>query len=571
LIKKQEKEIRSMSGKNSFPIRALLILVCIAVLAVPAQAQGEDPAEALKGPQRAVLQQYAADTWQSFVALVEPATGLPADNVSAEGVRSGYTSPTNIGVYIWSTLAARDLGIIKASEAMMRLTRVLDMLETMERHEPSGMFYNWYDPATGAKLTIWPVGGGTVYPFLSSVDNGWLASALLILANTGGPRLRDRAWELLQSMDFGCYYDPLARGPDLGAGLIRGGFWRVAEAQPGTWPIGDYCGMGEEVAYTGHHYGALNTEPRIASYIGIALGQIPPEHYFAMWRTFPETCDWGWVEMDPDGVTRTYLGIEVYEGHYRYRGMNLVPSWGGSMFEALMVPLLVPEEEWGAGSWGVNHPLYVQAQIEHGLEEADYGYWGFSPSNNPEGGYREFGVDAIGMEPNGYASDLERTHVDYGFRDPSGVGYCPGREPQPLPTDYGQGVVTPHAAFLALDFAPEAALANLANLRTDFESYSWGGFFDAVNVSTGEVSEYYLALDQGMIMASLHNALRNDRLQHYFSHGVIQKAIQPLLAMEEFTAGPAEEAQSETQSARVQTAPASGRLFLPLLAGTAGQ
>ena len=80
-----------------------------------------------------------------------------------------------------------------------------------------------------------------------------------------------------------------------------------------------------------------------------------------------------------------------------------------------MVPLLVPEEEWGPASWGVNHPLYVQAQIEHGLEEADYGYWGFSPANNPAGGYREYGVDPIGLEPNGYASDQERTYVDYGF------------------------------------------------------------------------------------------------------------------------------------------------------------
>ena len=47
--------------------------------------------------------------------------------------------------------------------------------------------------------------------------------------------------------------------------------------------------------------------------------------------------------------------------------MNLVPTWGGSMFEALMVPLLVPEEQWGKRSWGVNHPLYVRAQMHHGL------------------------------------------------------------------------------------------------------------------------------------------------------------------------------------------------------------
>jgi hypothetical protein len=201
------------------------------------------------------------------------------------------------------------------------------------------------------------------------------------------------------------------------------------------------------------------------------------------------------------------------------------------MFEALMVPLFVPEEEWGPRSWGVNHPLFVQAQIEHGLEEAQYGYWGFSPSNNPDGGYREYGVDPIGMEPNGYSSDQERTLVDYGWPDPA----CP--RPANIPTSYGRGVVTPHASFLALRYAPEAALKNLANLKENFDAYGWGGFYDAIEVKTPKISQYYLALDQGMIMAALGNQLRNDRLRHYFSHGEIKRAIQPLLAIEEFTAG----------------------------------
>ena len=70
----------------------------------------------------------------------------------------------------------------------------------------------------------------------------------------------------------------------------------------------------------------------------------------------------------------------------------------------------------------MTHPLYVESQIEFGLEEAGYGYWGFSPSSDPAGGYREYGVDAIGMEPNGYTADVERhTLVDYGWDDPA----CP--------------------------------------------------------------------------------------------------------------------------------------------------
>ena len=122
--------------------------------------------------------------------------------------------------------------------------------------------------------------------------------------------------------------------------------------------------MGEDVLYTGHHYGAFNTEPRIASYIGIALGQIPPEHYFGPWRTFPDTCDWAWPEQEPVGVWRNYLGADVFEGAYLYDhplqdDQLVVPTWGGSMFEALMVPLVVPEDDWGPQQLG-RHPSAVR-------------------------------------------------------------------------------------------------------------------------------------------------------------------------------------------------------------------
>jgi len=232
--------------------------------------------------------------------------------------------------------------------------------------------------------------------------------------------------------------------------------------------------------------------------------------------------------MQPVGADRSYLGLDVYEGAYTYRGMHIVPGWGGSMFEALMVPLFVPEERWGARSWGVNHPLYVQAQIEHGMDEAGYGYWGFSPSNNPDGGYREYGVDPIGLEPNGYPSDEERTLVDYGFE-----GCRPGA---PEPESYGRGVVTPHASFLALGFERAEALNNLKKLRKNFDAYGAGGFYDAIDVVTGNVSRYWLALDQGMIMASIANELTGDAFQTYFSRE-IEAAVRPVIGMEEFTSG----------------------------------
>src|SRR5690606_19734670 len=93
---------------------------------------------------------------------------------------------------------------------------------------------------------------------------------------------------------------------------------------------------------------------------------------------------------------------------------------------------------------------------------------------------------------------------------------CP-REPQAI-TDYGQGVVTPHAALLALDFDRDATLENLRNLRRDFRMlYGRGGFKDAVNVATGQVADRYLALDQGMVIAAIANELLDDRLQGYLA------------------------------------------------------
>jgi hypothetical protein len=181
----------------------------------------------------------------------------------------------------------------------------------------------------------------------------------------------------------------------------------------------------------------------------------------------------------------------------------------------------------------VNHPLWVRAQIHHGLVEAGYGYWGFSPANIPEGGYTEYGVDGIGMNPDGYPSNNDKTLIDRGFPG------CPDRpaKPDPAPSAYTNGVVTPHAAFLALRYAPEAALRNLTKLQRDFPGlYTKWGFRDTVNVDSGVVSGSYLSLDQGMIMAALGNALDRDVLRRAFADRTLERGLRPVIGVEEFGA-----------------------------------
>jgi hypothetical protein len=479
----------------------MLRTVLIAALAALVVAA---PASASDGP----LERYAADTWRSFDAMTDPQSGLPADNLAADGTRSVQTSTTNIGAYMWSTLVARELGIVDRREAVARLSRTIDSLEGMERHPESGQYFNWYDHRTGEKLTTWPPTGEPRTPILSSVDNGWLAVGLRLVEEEV-PELSRRAGAIYDSMNFGFYYRP-----DRNQIMFH--------YVPST---------GVEACC----YDTIVSESRIASYIGIAKGEIPARHYFGAFRSFPETCDGAWVETKPLGVTRQYLGVDVFEGAYPYFGTRVTPSWGGSMFEALMPALFVPEDRWGPGSWGTNHPLTVRAQMVHGLHEAGYGYWGFSPANVPEGGYRTYGVDAVGMDPNGYPSNNDATLVDAGFAG------CPGRDPQPAPppSAYTNGVVTPHAAFLGLRWEPWHAVANLERLRRDFpEIYGRWGFRDSVNVDTGVVSNHYLSLDQGMVMAALGNALERDVLRKTFADRDMEHSLRPVVGIEEFGASP---------------------------------
>jgi hypothetical protein len=282
-------------------------------------------------------------------------------------------------------------------------------------------------------------------------------------------------------------------------------------------------------------YDTVVSESRIVDYIGIGRGQLPQKEYYGRWRTFPDTCDYSFQETKPIGTWRSYFGVDVFEGAYPYNGTRLVPSWGGSMFEALMPSLFVPEERWAPRSWGANHPLTVQAQIFHGMTEAGYGYWGFSPANKPEGEYGAWGVDGAGMDPNGMPSNEDGTLVDHGFAG------CPDRpaKPDPPQSAYTNGVVTPHAAFLGLRYAPAATRANVRRLARDFPGlYGKWGFRDSVNVDTRKVSDAYLSLDQGMIMASLGNALGNDVLRRAFADAELRRHLKPVIGVERFSTAP---------------------------------
>ena len=71
-----------------------------------------------RGADEAHLRHCAPDTWYSLTALVDEGTGLPSDNMDGAGARAPFTSPTDIGCYLWGVVAAHQLGFIAEREVV---------------------------------------------------------------------------------------------------------------------------------------------------------------------------------------------------------------------------------------------------------------------------------------------------------------------------------------------------------------------------------------------------------------------------------------------------------------------
>ncbi|MGH7307369.1 MAG: GH36-type glycosyl hydrolase domain-containing protein [Candidatus Rokuibacteriota bacterium] len=122
-----------------------------------------------------VFRSTARRTWRFFEVFVGPDEHfLPPDNFQEEPkpVLARRTSPTNIGLYLLSTLAARDFGWLGTLDTVERLEATLATLRSLESFR--GHFYNWYD--TGQLRPLEP-------RYVSTVDSGNLAGHLLVLGN----------------------------------------------------------------------------------------------------------------------------------------------------------------------------------------------------------------------------------------------------------------------------------------------------------------------------------------------------------------------------------------------------
>lgn len=223
------------------------------------------------------------------------------------------------------------------------------------------------------------------------------------------------------------------------------------------------------------YYDLLASEARLCSYVAIALGQVPQDHWFSLGRLLVAS-----------------------------RGEPMLISWSGSMFEYLM-PMLVM-------------PTYENTLLEHTCESAvehqiEYGElrgvpWGISESGYNRTDvqlnyqYRAFGVPGVGLK-RGLVEDL---------------------------------VIAPYASALALMVAPRAACENLQRLEAEGRSGAYG-FYEAVDYTparlppdeTSVTIRSYMAHHQGMTLLALVNILQHQPMPRRFLACPLLKAAELLL------------------------------------------
>jgi Putative glucoamylase len=521
------------------PIRAVLagavgVLTAAALVTTPpASATSPSPASgtkvaarpALTSHQRTVLRGIAKDTWGFYRKDIDPTTHLPLDNLGPGSARGTYTSAANIGVYLWAVVAAGDMNLISHRTELSLVRSTLREVRTLKRTH--GFLYQWYDTSNGAVIRNpgdincaqeTTPSQDNCY-FLSAVDNGWYASGLVV-ARQALPKVHRLASRLLGQMDFSVFYDNRAQVPgcntnpnltdDPPTGQMYGGF---------------YVDQGP----AGYHNGALYSDPRIAMYMGMGLHQMPGDVWWRTWRTLPpKQCaadpDFSWQgQWPPQGhwakIKDPQSGktFNVWEGHYTYPGTHLryIPTFGGGMFEGLMANDVIPETTWGPHSFGLADERTVAVQIRYATKELSYPVWGMSPSSTADdtGDYGGFGVEGLVLPV--------------------------GRQLAQCTTCATETTVTPHASFLALATNPQQAMANIHRLQTLYpDVYTrHGGFYDAVNPTTGSVGHRFLVLDQSMIMASIDNALHHRALQRYFAKDPVSWAARTYLSAERMSIG----------------------------------
>ena len=511
------------------------------------------PSRPLAPAEIEALRLIARRTWRFFATFVGPDDhALPPDNFqeSPSPVIAHRTSPTNIGLYLLSTVAARDFGWLGTLDTVARLEATLATMDTLDRFR--GHFYNWYDTEHCRPLE--PM-------YVSSVDSGNLAGHLIALAHAceamlARPRL-DRA--ALSGIDDTARLVRLSA--DIGGARARGvaddRLTRALDAVAAATAEAprDAAAWGAQLATLQAHARAVLDAARAfvdedpqrahsdvlvwADALGAtvdshvsdldALGAVAPRlaALSARARALSRDMDFTFLfdpmrklfaigyrvadaSLDPgrydllasEARLASFVAIakgDVPVSHWFRLGRSLTPveqdsvlvSWSGSMFEYLM-PALVMHAPAGSLLEQTSR-LVVRRQIAYGAERGVP--WGVSESGynvrdrHMTYQYSNFGVPGLGLR-RGLGEDV---------------------------------VVAPYATGLATMIDPAAALRNFRRLAAVGASGAYG-FYEAVDYTVPRLPEStnlavvraYMAHHQGMTIVAIANALHDGAMRARF-------------------------------------------------------
>jgi cyclic beta-1,2-glucan synthetase len=403
------------------------------------------------------LNELSLKIWSFYDRYVtEQESYLPPDNVqyhpSPKETIAHRTSPTNIGLYLACVLAARDLGFIGTAEMLKRIGATLETIHKMEKW--NGHLLNWYDTCSAKPL----------FPrYVSTVDSGNFIGYLMVV--------RQGLLELgEQESGFGKTINELVL--EIDQIIEQTNFESLYNADERLFSLGYHVDTNRKDTTL---YDLLASEARQASFVAIALGQIPASHWFSLART-----------------------MSLSEKH------KILLSWSGTMFEYLMPSLIMRTYQntiWDSTYRGVvkKQRNYAEKyQIPFGISES--GYFAFDYQLNYQ--YRAFGVPGVGLD-RGLGQNL---------------------------------VVAPYATIMSLPFAGNAALDALHQFEK-LDAKGEFGFFEAVDFTTGrmpkgeryQVIKSYMAHHQGMSMLTLANLLTEEKMIKRFHADLRVRAADLLL------------------------------------------
>ncbi|MGF1632620.1 MAG: GH36-type glycosyl hydrolase domain-containing protein [Phycisphaerae bacterium] len=255
-------------------------------------------------------------------------------------------------------------------------------------------------------------------------------------------------------------------------------------------------------------YDLLASEARLISFVAVAEGQLPQEHWFALGRQLTTT--------GPDAA---------------------LLSWSGSMFEYLMPLLFMPN--YPGTLLDRTYRGMLRRQIEYGRQRKVP--WGISESGynatdvNLNYQYRAFGVPGLGFK-RGLGEEL---------------------------------VIAPYASVMGVMVDPAETTANLRRMQ-QLGFMGHFGFYEAVDYTPGrvqrgntfEVVQSYMSHHGGMSFLALAYALLGQPMQKRFMANPVFRSVELLLHERVPKVAPVFPHASEVSNAMSRTASGSGQGIL---------